>query len=83
MSNSAHKFDNLDEMDPQLYGQIIFNMGRLGGTAVGRLPSAQGVIRRYGIEPHIGLLRCEPASSSPTPPACAPSLAGCLSLSVE
>uniref|UniRef100_A0A452S266 Ig-like domain-containing protein n=1 Tax=Ursus americanus TaxID=9643 RepID=A0A452S266_URSAM len=33
-----------------------------------------------GIESHIGLLRWEPASSSPTPPACVPSLAGCLSL---
>ena len=33
-----------------------------------------------GIEPHIRLFRYEPASSSPTPPACAPSLAGCLSL---
>uniref|UniRef100_A0A7N5KGL1 Sortilin related VPS10 domain containing receptor 3 n=1 Tax=Ailuropoda melanoleuca TaxID=9646 RepID=A0A7N5KGL1_AILME len=31
-------------------------------------------------EPHVRLLRCEPASSSPTPPACVPSLAGCLYL---
>ena len=36
--------------------------------------------RRYGIKPHIRLLHWEPASSSPTPPACVPSLAGCLSL---
>ena len=30
--------------------------------------------RRYGIEPHIRLLRYEPASSSPPPPACVLSL---------
>ena len=36
-----------------------------------------------GIEPHIRLLCCEPASSSPTPPACVPSLASCLSLSLS
>ena len=36
--------------------------------------------RCYGIEPHIRLLRYEPASSSPTPPACVPYLTGCLYL---
>ena len=36
--------------------------------------------RRSGIEPRIRLLHWEAASSSPTPPACDPSLAGCLSL---
>ena len=55
-------------------------LGRLGGTVVKRLPSAQGVIPVLWIEPHISLLRWEPASSSPTPPACVPSLAGCLYL---
>ena len=54
----------------------IFIQGRLGSTAVKRLPSAQG----YGIETHIRLLHYEPASPSPTPPACVPSLAGCLYL---
>ena len=30
--------------------------GRLGGSAVERLPSAQGMIPESGIESHIGLL---------------------------
>ena len=49
-----------------------FVLGHLGATVVKRLPSAQGVIRRYGVEPHIRLLRYEPASSSPTHPAVFP-----------
>ena len=55
-------------------------MGHLRGIAVKHLPSAQGVIWRYGIEPHIRLLCHEPASTSPSPPACVPPLTGCLYL---
>ena len=54
--------------------------GRLGGTAVKRQPLAQGVIPAlWDRAPHQAPLY-EPASSSPTPPACVPSLAGCLYL---
>ena len=58
--------------------------GRLGGTAVKRLPLAQGVILAvWDRAPHQALhyepassSPTPPASSSPTPPACVPSLAG-------
>ena len=33
----------------------ILMEGRLGGSVVGRLPLAQGVIPGFGIESHIGL----------------------------
>ena len=42
-------------------------MGRLGGTVVERLPSAQGMIPAFWDEAHIRLLRWESASSSPLP----------------
>ena len=55
-------------------------VGRLGGTVVGHLPSAQGVILAlWDRAPHQAP-PYEPASSSPTPPACVPSLGGCLYL---
>ena len=44
----------------------------MGSAVVKRLPSAQGMILAFRIESHIGLLRWEPASSSPTPPAVFP-----------
>ena len=46
--------------------------GALGGAVVKRLPSAQGVIPAFQnrVQSHIGLLRWEPASSSPTPLLC-------------
>ena len=54
--------------------------GRLGGRAVKRLPSAQGMIPAlWDRAPHRAF-HYEPASSSPTPPACVPSLAACLYL---
>ena len=55
-------------------------MGRLGGSVVKHLPSAQGVIPAFWDQAPHRLLRWEPASSSPTPPACVPSLTVCLYL---
>ena len=51
-------------------------MGRLGGSAVERLPSAQGVIPGSGIESHIGLL----AGSLPLPLPMPLPLCVCVSL---
>ena len=58
------------------------SQGCLGGTAVKHLPSAQGMIPGFCDQaPHwIPCPAGSLASSSPTPPACVPSLAGCLYL---
>ena len=63
-----------------LFLRNLYTQGRLGGTAVKRLPSAQGMIPafRKGV-PHQAppLGACFFISQSP---ACVPSLAGCLSV---
>ena len=73
----------LKVMRIKLFTILLFKNGLKGRLVAHRLSICLRLregSRRYGIEPHIRLLPYEPASSSPTPPACVPSLAGCLSL---